>query len=162
MPKGHTMQTDAPALVQPADPPATTQPAPPAPPKEPADALATLHTELETTRTTLAAIRRERDVHRALFEAGAHDLDIGAAMIERDAGASPDRPIAELVGDLKKRKPNLFARADSPAPVSARPPTSTMGARPPAQDPKHTAAARAATGDRASLMTYLRLRRQPA
>lgn len=151
------MQTETPAIAQPASPPATDQPATE---KEPADTLGALHAELESTRKTLASIRRERDIHKALFEAGAHDLDIGAAVLDRDAAGAPDRPIPELVADLKKRKPSLFARAA--APVPARPATSTMGARPLQDDPKRTAAEHAARGDRASLMTYLRLRRQPA
>jgi hypothetical protein len=131
-------------------------------PHEPADALATLQAELENTRQTLAGIRRERDIHNALFEAGAHDLDIGAAMIDRELVTSPDKPVAELVGDLKTRKPNLFARASAPAPTPARP-AGAMGARPVQDDPKRSAADRArTTGDRASLLTYLRLRRQPA
>jgi hypothetical protein len=158
------MQPDSPTITAPIDPGAPNDPAAPAEPREPADTLAALHAELESTRRTLAAIRRERDVHKALFEAGAGDLDIGAALIDRDAAAAPERPIADLVGDLKKRKPGLFARgtpgASAPAPV--RPPAGAMGVRATPDDPKRIAAERAAAGDRGSLMTYLRLRRQPA
>lgn len=126
------------------------------------DPLAALTVELESTRRTLEAIRRERDVHKGLFEAGAHDLDIGAAMIERDAQASPEKPVVELIADLRKRKPGLFARTSATTPVQ-RPGASAMSVRPPGDDPRRAAADRAAaSGDRSSLMAYLRLRRQPA
>lgn len=127
------------------------------------NAGAALAAELETTRRTLESIRRERDVQKVLFEAGVHDLDIGVVMIEREAQGAPEKPVAELVAELKRRKPGLFVRAATPAGAAPRVGGSTMGARPASDDPRRVAAERAAaTGDRSSLMAYLRLRRQTA
>jgi lysophospholipase L1-like esterase len=127
------------------------------------DPLATLTAELESTRQTLESIRRERDAHKALFEAGVNDLDIGAVLLERDMQAAPGRTVPELIADLKKRKPSLFARPATAPATSTPAPTSTMGPRTRDEDPRRAAAAKAAhSGDRSSLMTYLRLRRQPA
>jgi hypothetical protein len=142
--------------------------------------MAALVAELETTRATLASIRRERDVQKGLFEAGVHDLDIGAAMIEREAASAPEKKVAELIAELKRRKPNLFGKAAGSVGAAvattpdANPPRSvgvpgvraggsSMSPRAAGEDPRRVAAERAATtGDRGALMAYLRVRRQNA
>lgn len=133
--------------------------APPATHAEPADelalSLAEARKELDALKAALDAAERRRAIERALLEADAIDLETASLLTESAvAGApAPGAAIAGAVADLKRRKPFLFARR---APRSA-----TMAPRgAPASDPlalsrEHAAA----TGDRASLLRYLRLRR---
>jgi len=156
-----------PAIIEPA---ASAPSAPPPTPSQP-DALATLKRDLDQTHQTLAALKRERNITRALFTEGVNDLDVGAAMLERDLAAKPDADIPALVRDLKQRKPQLFRRVAeaprvaTPAPqLPASRPSHTMSPRPTAPDSPRdrAAAAAAATNSRPSLLAYMRLRRASA
>jgi hypothetical protein len=152
--------------------PPSEQPAPDSPTPDP---LATLQSELESSRQTLETLKRERQITRALFEAGALDLDITTVLIERELATHPKADPVALVGELLKRKPNLFRRSPTPPtdPVKVKPPTgpiragiaalSAMAARTTPADPFEQAAQSAAeSGNRASLLAYMRLKRQPA
>jgi hypothetical protein len=125
------------------------------PPVSPADdpgtALAAAQRELDTMRASLAGSERGRALDRALLEAGAVDLD-SAALIAASVPDSATTDPAKLVADLKRRKPFLFN--------TARPTTSTAAPIVTASVPIDEAATHArATGDRRSLLHYLRLRR---
>lgn len=149
--------------------PATTNP------PNPPDPLTALRTELEKANTTLATLTRERTITRALFEAGAIDLDIASVLIDRELTTHPKADPVALVAELIKRKPLLFRRTPPPPPhpVTVKPPTgpvrtsiaalSAMAARTQPADPFAQAAhAAAQSGNRASLLAYMRLKRQPA
>ena len=150
----------SPAIVQPADP--ITTEAPPAATPNP-DPHAALKAELDQTRRTLATLTRDRQIARELFAHGALDLDIAGAVVERDLSAKPESEIPALIADLKRRKPTLFRRPATPEPAPASR-SSTMAPRPaPAESPRDRAARTAgASNSRTALLTYLRLRRQPA
>jgi len=162
-----TTQTDTPpAIVEPAQP-AAAQPAP----AQPAPPAIDLRATLEEANKTLASLKRERQITRALFEAGAVDLDIGGVLVERELAAKPDADLGALIDDLRKRKPLLFRTTVKPAsgpvaPASAgpgKPVGAAMSGRPAPENPRTAAARRArTTGDRGSLLNYMRLRAQPA
>lgn len=127
---------------------------------QPADDLDTVRAELARSRELLASARRERDLHRALFDAGAIDLDAVGALAAANANPDP----AAAVAALKAAKPHLFRAA--PAPRRIDPPRSSAMTGSPTDDraaPITLAARRAAdAGDRTSLLTYLRLKRAGA
>ena len=150
-----------PAIVEPAAP-ITSEPSPSAPPAP--DPHATLKAELDQTRRALANLTRDRQIARELFAHGAIDLDIAGAVVERDLAAKPEAEIPALIADLKRRKPTLFRRPASPEPSPTPRPSSTMAPRPaPAESERDRAARTAgASNSRTALLTYLRLRRQPA
>ena len=139
----------------------TTDPAPPIP-----DPLTTLHSELERTRQTLATLTRERTISRELFALGAIDLDITAAVLERDVLAASDTPIDTLAANLKQRKPSLFRHPGGLDSVRVPPkPTATTSLRPRVSTTTTTeqAAKLAATSNsRTALLHYMRLKRTPA
>jgi len=159
-----TQATTPPATTEP------TQPAPaPAPTPEPADQL---RAGLDHSHQTLKAIKRERQITRALFEAGATDLDIAAAFIDRELAGHPHADPLALVKELTKRMPALFRApagsggtggsppVEKPPQPRATPMTSRLNTP---EDPRTTAADRArTTNSRTSLLTYMRLRAHPA
>ncbi len=149
------------AIVQPAAPIAV-EPALNTPPAS--DPHAALKSELEQTRRSLATLTRDRQIARELFAHGALDLDIAGAVVEHDLAAKPEAEIPALIADLKRRKPTLFRRPASPEPTPTSRPSSTMSPRPaPAESERDRAARTAgASNSRTALLTYLRLRRQPA
>lgn len=143
----------------------TTGPAPAPTPPTP-DPLTTLQSELERTRQTLANLTRERAISRELFALGALDLDITAAVLERDLLASPDTPIPTLAASLRQRKPSLFRHPgglDSLRVPSK--PTATTSPRPRDSTITTTEQAAKAASDsnsRTALLHYMRLKRTPA
>ncbi|MBY0308430.1 MAG: hypothetical protein K2Q09_06785, partial [Phycisphaerales bacterium] len=100
------------------------------------------------------AERRAR-IERALMDAQATDLHAAADELEHDASADPD--IAGAVRRLKRKSPGLFAQPpDAPSPAS-------LPAQPPRPDQSLTILReKARQGDRASLLLYLRARRDKA
>ncbi|HZW07143.1 MAG TPA: hypothetical protein VFF65_08460 [Phycisphaerales bacterium] len=100
------------------------------------------------------ADRRQR-IERALADAQAVDVPTAADEIEQEGGDNPD--IAALVRTLKRTRPAFFATAGAATHGAA-------AAIPPLDAPRadqHLIALRekAARGDRASLLLYLRARR---
>jgi hypothetical protein len=140
-------------MSHPTDPPTTPLTTPPSASAVPDPALAAAQAELATLRASLDASERRRALDRALLEAGAIDPESAAIV----AASLPDAPTTgpgALVADLKRRKPFLFTHP--------RPATSFSA--PVSQDPGPAEAAATharTTGDRRSLLHYLRLRRQP-
>lgn len=134
-------------IVQPPD--AT----PESPPPDPR--MADLERDLQAARDALANAQRDHAIERALIQAGALDLAAATALAQAahaGALASGDAPDpARIVLDLRRAHPALFA---SPTPRA----TALRHADPP--DPVCDAldAARA-SGDRRTLLNYLRLKR---
>jgi len=106
------------------------------------------------------AERRIR-IERALADAQAADVQAAADEIEHDDGGATDPDITSIVRRLKRQKPGLFkspsdAAAGSPANITSFP----QGQRP---EPHLTILReKARQGDRASLLLYLRARRDKA
>ncbi|HYC99841.1 MAG TPA: hypothetical protein VEB22_01320 [Phycisphaerales bacterium] len=100
------------------------------------------------------ADRRQR-IERALADAQAVDVPSAADELEQEGGDNPD--IAALVRTLKRSKPAFFAPG-GPAPHASA--AALPAADPPRVD-QHLTVLRekAARGDRASLLLYLRARR---
>jgi hypothetical protein len=117
--------------------------------------MADLERQLGRARADLAAAQRAGLLRSMLAEAGAVDVDAAQALIEPGL-ASQDQPdVAAAVRDLRRRKPRLFAVP----PASA---AGVMGADPRAAGPSTAdllAEAAARTGDRRTLLGYLRARR---
>jgi hypothetical protein len=136
-------QTTPPPIDPPADHLATPDPLP-----DPG--LAAAQQELAALRNSLAASERRRALDRALVDAGAIDVD-SAAII---AGAHPDAATAEpakLIAALKRTRPFLFHTVRTHATAAPIAPEAS-----PAESAAHHART---TGDRRSLLHYLRLRR---
>lgn len=118
-------------------------------------ALADARRELDSLRTALETAERRRQIERALAEADAIDLETAALLTEAAVSQMDEADINAAVGELKRRKPFLFARRTPRSTVMA--PRAQHDAR-----AEHLAGAReaaASTGDRAALLRYLRLRR---
>ena len=154
-----------------------------------APTLAQVQSQLSTAQAELAESRKlieqaaiEQTHARVAFDAGAIDLDAVVGLIKSAAAQKPDLDAVETVKRLRSLKPHLFrtghrwplramtvtAKARGPArePMDASHCASTtVGAMGSRTDPDHAAnlahAARHATnsGDRGSLLSYLRLRR---
>lgn len=112
-----------------------------------------LQSELDQSRAALSQADRLHAVDMALTQAGAVDLETARLLAHRQMNESPDISTDELVASLTRAKPYLFA----PVRVSH----SAMSPRiDDAQAALCDAADRASrTGDRASLLAYLRARR---
>lgn len=108
---------------------------------------------LEKARAELSASERRRTIERELAAAGAIDLEAASAVFGARHADIAAPGIAQAVGDLKRAKPFLFrAPPARPSAMSAAADT--------APDPAASAREHArATGDRRSLLSYLRLRR---
>ncbi len=104
---------------------------------------------MAVSREQAARADRRRRIERELAQADAIDIETAAIMVEAELGAGTD-PKAAVVA-VKKRKPFLFRSVPRPT---------TMSARVSAASPVDAAAAQArASGDRGSLMQYLRAKR---
>lgn len=113
-----------------------------------------LEGELTTAKETLEANEKRAAIDAAIAGAGAVDPETVRVLVERASLSEPGKNAAELVAALKERKPVLFREAARGA--------SAMAARSARSSRAGLVAAReaAASGDRASLLRYLRLRRE--
>ncbi len=111
-------------------------------------------TELEKT---VSDLERAGRVDQLLIEAEAVDLE-SARLLTTMAIEQMDEPDVELaVTELKRRKPYLFrARSRASSAMSARPEHAT----PAREAADHAAGEAYATGNRADLLRYLRLKRK--
>jgi hypothetical protein len=113
-----------------------------------------LEEDLRAAKASLESSEREQALDAAIRGAGAVDEETVRVLVKRSMEASPELGASEAVADLKDRKPALFRRAGAPA--------SAMAARVSSSEPAGLLEAKraAAEGDRASLLRYLRLRRE--
>lgn len=126
--------------------------------------LAQVREELARSRELIEKAKRERDVQRALFDAGAVDVDAVGALVEREL-AGAETSVATAVERIRSTKPALFkARAHGSGGGGATTRSTLMTGSTGDDAGAATRAARAAAGqgDRNALLLYLRLRRQGA
>lgn len=136
----------------------TPDPSTPAEPINPTpERLTALETELSTTRTALAHAQRQRDLDRALFAAGATDLDAARTLAEKVLTEGHDIPKA--VAHVRQRTPSLFRPSTPTSPARGATLTPTSPHAPPASDLEAAQRTASTTGDRRDLLRYLRLRR---
>jgi len=113
-----------------------------------------LEEDLRAAKASLESSDRERELESALDGAGAIDEETVRVLVTRTMEGSPGVSAEDALADLKDRKPALFRRSGAPA--------SAMAARVGSSEPAGLLEAKraAAEGDRASLLRYLRLRRE--
>jgi len=131
-----------------------------------------LRTQLAQAQSALAQEKQSRELDRALAAAGAIDPEVASLLLtnmlasqppaQTNAGEptttnSPPTPdINTLIQTLRTQKPFLFESALPPRPTpSAMSPAITASPT----DSLHDLATQARTGDRRSLLAYLRARR---
>jgi hypothetical protein len=129
---------------------------------------------LDESRRTIERAKAERELTRAAFDAGAIDLDAVAALADKATAVEQGLTPLDAIKRLRAEKPHLFRSGLRWAPSSPSVPASPHLSRRTGPIPGSMAgridddpgaqlarAAQVATsgGDRASLMTYLRLRR---
>ena len=140
--------------------------------------LATARRELDESRHLLERAIADRDTARAVFDAGAIDLDAAAALVEKIVAQEAGLSVTDAVSRLKQSKPMLFrARTRGRADGRWSPPAGTAeGQRAGASHGRGAMAARfepdagrqlaevareaRESGDRGALLAYLRLRRE--
>lgn len=128
---------------------------------DPEDRVRVLEAELAELRGTVAQLRaaldgaeRRRRIERELTDGRAVDLETATLLTEAALAGMPEPDVGAAVRDLRKRKPFLFqnggaARASAMS-GSARGDDSGLG---------RAAEEARASGDRAALLKYLRMRR---
>ncbi|MBL8877401.1 MAG: hypothetical protein JNM86_16540 [Phycisphaerae bacterium] len=123
-----------------------------------------LRTQLDQAQSALAHEKHARELDRALANAGAIDPEVASLLLTSmlasqppadQAGAPPD--INALIQTLRTQKPFLFESALPPRPApSAMSPAITTS---PTDSLSDLASQARTSGDRRSLLTYLRARR---
>jgi len=115
-----------------------------------------LQDALSEAREAVQQLERRQRINELLAQADTRDLGAARLLTEAALEAMPTPDIEAAVSELREHKPWLFRR-----PTTATPPSGAMPARfTEADDALADAAAQAqASGDRRSLMNYLRLRR---
>jgi len=117
-----------------------------------------LRAQLANAESALAQEKQSREIDRALANAGAIDPEVASLMLAsmRAGQATGDPPdIAALIQSLRTQKPFLFESALPSRPIpSAMSPAITTSTT----DSLHDLATQARTGDRRSLLNYLRAR----
>jgi hypothetical protein len=114
--------------------------------------LAAAAQEIERSRAALDAAERRRQIERELASSEAVDLETATLMTEAAVAGMDEPDVAAAVADLRRRKPFLFR---------GQPAVSAMSGALEAGDDGLTdlAAAARASGDRAALLRYLRMKR---
>lgn len=123
-------------------------------------ALTDARTKLSQVQADLAREKQARVVDRALAGAGVIDTEVASLMLDSMLASRPDAGtnIAPLIEELRTTKPFLF---ESSLPVRPAAPSVMSAAIPatPADSLNDLAEQARATGDRRSLLRYLRARR---
>lgn len=117
--------------------------------------LAHAQQELARAREALDTSERRRRIERELSQEGVIDLETAVLLSDAALGANPDADVRGVVLDLKRRKPFLFRFAPRSASMAPRETANPAAALESAA--KHARA----SGDRGSLLSYLRLKRGP-
>jgi hypothetical protein len=115
--------------------------------------LTTLSDTLKQTQEALVTTQRKHQIDMELVHADAVDLEAARLLTESALAHGETQDVPTIVADLKQRKPFLFR--------AKRPPASSMSASgkptPPTLD--EVADHARTTGDRRSLLRYLRAKR---
>ncbi len=123
--------------------------------------VADFRAKLEQAQAALAKEQQARLIDRALAGAGAIDPEVASLMLDSMLATRPDTGtnIAPLIDELRASKPFLFESAlpprTSPTPSAMSPALSTT----PSDSLADLAIKARTTGDRRSLLAYLRARR---
>lgn len=115
--------------------------------------IETLSSELTNAQSSAARAQFDHQLDAALYSAGAIDVETARAVAAGRIGDDSNLTPAALVQQLKREKPFLF-RSPAPSHSAMSPHTDDNGA-----STVRAAQDAAATGDRASLLNYLRARR---
>ncbi|GEM_PF-1443811 len=119
-----------------------------------------LAAQLAKTQGELARAKTAREIDVALLLLGVTDLEAGHAQVEKQlekAGPNDARAVRKAVEEVRKRKTNLFGGNAGTVPTGA---TSAAKRRDLGISEADKAAQRAlSTGDRKSVLEYLRLKR---
>lgn len=123
-----------------------------------------LRTRLDQAHAEVTHEKQARTIDRALASAGAIDAEVAALMLDSMlAAATPSTTgttstppdIAALISTLRSQKPFLFESALPPRPA----PSAMSAAIPPIDQLADLASQARTTGDRRTLLSYLRARR---
>lgn len=117
--------------------------------------LAELEQTLSETRAALDDAERRSEIERQLVEADAVDLETARLLTEASVGQMGEADVSEAVAELKRTKPFLFKKA-ARSQASAMSGALECGR---CDELQNAAESARATGDRRTLLRYLRLRR---
>jgi len=120
--------------------------------------IGALETQLSQAHEALDASERQRSIDLALIEADAVDVETARLLTEIAVTQMDEPDVALAVSDLRDRKPFLFRRAQASG-VSSMSVRGVAGNDGSAGALEDAAEAAMASGDRASLLAYLRMRR---
>lgn len=127
--------------------------------------MSELERDLTEARRIAAEVRQEQAAQQALHEAGVIDLEAGLLLVkQRLAKEGTDAPdLSSTIAGIRKAKPALFRPPSGTSGVVARHAPSPAALPAIAEEPgdalRQVASHAQQTGDRRSLLEYLRLRR---
>jgi len=113
---------------------------------------------LKEHEKTIGALERSRRIDELLLEADTIDLEAARLLTEMAVLEMEDQDVELAVEELRRQKPYLFHRRPRHAGVLS--PHSGMGESSRNDSLRHAVAEAGATGSRADLLRYLRLKRQ--
>ncbi len=113
---------------------------------------------LKEHENTIGALERSRRIDELLLEAETIDLEAARLLTEMAVSEMEDQDVEQAVEELRRQKPYLFRRRPRQAGVLS--PHSGMGEASQNDSLRHAVAEAGATGSRADLLRYLRLKRQ--
>ncbi len=120
-------------------------------------AMAAMEQQLQDANQTITSLERRQRIDAMLLESDAIDIEAARLLTEAAVEGMPEHDVREVIDDLRRHKPYLFAQH--------RPAALAMPAQQhddPVTAPLERAATQAkSTGHRQDLLTYLRLRRSP-
>jgi hypothetical protein len=118
--------------------------------------IAELEAQLKEKDEAIDAIETRRRIDTAVSAAGAVDIEAAALLTAVAIEGVEDADIEGAVAELRSEKPFLFASSGGVRGAAAGSSMAPAAAR---EGVTHAAAEAAATGDRAALLRYLRMRR---
>ena len=113
---------------------------------------------LKEHEKTIGALERSRRIDELLLEADTIDLEAARLLTEMAVSEMEDQDVDLAIEELRRQKPYLFHRRTRHAGVLS--PHSGMGEASQNDSLRHAVAEAGATGSRADLLRYLRLKRQ--
>ena len=113
---------------------------------------------LKEHEKTIGALERSSRIDELLLEADTIDLEAARLLTEMAVSELEDEDVEQAVEELRRQKPYLFHRRSRQAGVLS--PHSGMGEASQNDSLRHAVAEAGATGSRADLLRYLRLKRQ--
>lgn len=113
---------------------------------------------LQEHEKTIGALERSRRIDELLLEADTIDLETARLLTEMAVSEMEDQDVDLAIEELRRQKPYLFHRRTRQAGVLS--PRSGMGEASHNDSLRHAVSEAGATGSRADLLRYLRLKRQ--